>query len=184
MDSCNDDIINIIVNNISDSKSIFNFIITNKYFYNLLKINLNKLKIEYFFYNNKYLKFYECLQKFNYNKLFLNCLFIKAIKNIKTVWSNNQNGFYDMRYIFELMFIGYELNNELIIINNLQNNNFYRNFYYDLKKTIIYKNRSETIKNINNTPILTSLKQNFTYYNKNNETEPYLHLITSSKRFK
>jgi hypothetical protein len=73
---------------------------------------------------------------------------------------NYQNGFMDMRFIFELMFNGCELDKNIISENDLHKNNFYNHFYDDLHSCIIYDNRKKTIDNINKIPKLNSLKKN------------------------
>ena len=184
MDIVTNDIIILIYNKLVNTKDIYNFIIINKYFYNLLKNNFNKLKLEYYL-NKNYICFYKYLQKYNYNKEILNNLFIKAIHNILTVWSNKQNGFYDMRYIFELMYKGCVLNDDIVKNYNLKNNHFYKHFYFNIINCIVYNNRKKTINNINNSSNLTSLKQNFKYYKKKDyDKKEYIPLIAFSEGFK
>ena len=83
-----------------------------------------------------------------------------------TVFSNFQNGFGDMRFIFELMYKGCILDQNIILKNNLEKNHFYIHFYNDLLNCIIYNDRKKTIDNINKIPKLTSLKKNFIFYKK------------------
>lgn len=184
MDKLPNDIILIIFNNINDIQSLFNFIILNKNINNLLKLKFKKYFIEYTL-NNDYLLFYKILNNNEFNMIYLNNLLIKAINKRLTVWSCKQNGFSDMIYIFELMFTGCRLNNQLIKKHNLIKEHFYCYFYNDILKCIVYNDRIKTINNINNCNNLTSLKTNFNYYKKGDyKNKVYYNLVTSSKRLK
>lgn len=165
MDKLPDDIIFIIYNLIDNTKYSGYFIQINKIINKLLKDSYKKFYIESLL-NKNYFLFYQYLKNNYYEKKFLQKLFIKAVKKTLTVWSNYQNGFMDMRFIFELMFNGCELDKNIIIENKLNKNHFYNHFYEDLHNCIIYDNRKKTIANINKIPKLNSLKKNFIYYKK------------------
>ena len=158
MDKLPDEIIFLIYNLIDNTKYCGYFIQINKRNNKLLKDSYKKFYIESLL-NKDYFLFYQYLKNNYFEKKFLQKLFIKAVKNTLTVWSNFQNGFMDMRFIFELMFNGCELNKNIIIKNNLDKNHFYNHFYKDLHTCIIYDNRKETINNINKIPKLYSLKK-------------------------
>ena len=165
MNKLPDELICLIFNLICDTTYSGYFIQTNKRIYTLLKDLYKKYYIETLL-NKDYVLFYEYLKNNDYEKDFLQKIFIKSIKNTLTVWSNYQNGFMDMRFIFELMFNGCILDKNIIKKNNLYKNYFYIHFYKDLLSCIIYNDREKTIDNINKIPKLNSLNKKFIYYKK------------------
>ena len=109
---------------------------------------------------------------------YLNNLLIKAIEKILTVWGNRSCGFYDMRFIFELMY------KSCIIEQNINNLNstakhFYRFFYNNIKNCIVYNDRQTTLINIEKSSNLTSLKKKFNYYKHDDyKNKPYIKLVS------
>ena len=77
--------------------------------------------------------------------------------NIPIIKDSKAYGIYDLRYIFELLYAGYEIKTDDIKIYNVH---FYIHFYDKIMKCIVYNNREKTIKNIEKCSYLTSLKQN------------------------
>ena len=143
----------------------FSFIIINKYIFNLFKIDIQKYGIINLL-NKDYPKFYYYFNKYNFDSEFNNLLFKKAILDIKTVWANyGVCGFYDLRYIFEIMFNESNINEIKI---DILNNHFYTYFYRNLKNCIVYNNRFETLNNINSGKYhgVSSLQYNFNLFPK------------------
>lgn len=177
MDKLPDEIIFLIYNLIDNTKYSGYFIQINKRNNKLLKDSYKKFYIESLL-NKDYFLFYKYLKNNYYEKKFLQKLFIKALKDTLIVWSNFQNGFMDMRFLFELMFNGCEIDKNIISENDLHKNYFYNHFYDDLHSCIIYDNRKKTIDNINKIPKLYSLKKNFIYYKKGHyQHKNYIPLI-------
>ena len=81
----------------------------------------------------------------------------RTVGNLPNIWKNNIASFYDMRYIFEIMY-RYELEDE--VIKNL-NIHFFIHFYKIIKSCIVRGERQITINNINKSSVLTSLKRDF-----------------------
>ena len=63
--------------------------------------------------------------------------------------------FYDLRYVFELMFLGYGLQSEDIKLYNIH---FYIHFYDKIKKCL-KENRGKTLDEIEGSSYLFTLKQ-------------------------
>lgn len=124
-----------------------------KYYHNYLK----KLV------NNNYEKFKNELQ---YVKDGLNELFIYCLQNIETVWFNYEQGFHNMKYIYECMLKDCRINNDIRKKLNIRGYHFYDNFYKDLLNCID-DDRIITQENINNCKKLFSLHSNFRPYIKN-----------------
>jgi len=176
MDIIPNEIFLIIYNNIYETKNKKYFIQINKNTNNLLQEEFDKLYFEKTL-NNNYLQFYKLLNKYDYDMDYLNSLLIKAIEKILTVWGNRSCGFYDMRFIFELMYKG-------CIPENIGNLNFtakhfYRLFYNNIKNCIVYNDRQTTLINIENSSNLLSLKRKFNYYKHGDyKNKPYIKLVS------
>ena len=169
------EIINILFNNLTELKDKFYFSICNKELYNYLGGN-NILKFQIMqFLNNDYINFYKYLNTYNYDILFLNNLAKKAIKEIPAIYGSRSCGYYDMRFIFELMY------NKIILKDKIVksiNNNFYTFFYGNLKLCFKNTERNKIIKKVNKQRMLQSLKNNFKVYkNKDLYHKTYIKLI-------
>ena len=75
-------------------------------------------------------------------------------------------GYYDLKYIFEIMYYMYK--NNLIIDYSIikQYNNHFAKYYFNDLEEIMNKSRIITIQNINNIRQLVSLQKEFVGYNK------------------
>lgn len=152
--------------NLIETSQIFNKLIGGKIFRDkyLYDIILNK------FFNKNYNKFKYYLHLLN--KKELNNIFLLTLSDIKTVWLNHTQGFGDMRYIFECLYLGCNIENCNIENYNIENFNsssashFLIHFYNDLLRCIVYNDRNLTIENINNCRKLKSLHSNFKPYDK------------------
>ena len=167
------DNLNIIFNylNIKDKK---NLSICNKELYQYYGgDNIFKFKIEKFI-NNDYINFYKFLNKYKYEKSFLEYLAKKTIENIPAVYGSRSCGYYDMRYIFEIMYYGIILDDNIVL---KLNKHFYIFFYKNLKECLINNNRKKTINNINKQRMLQSLKNNFKVYQKDVYSKSYIKLF-------
>lgn len=170
------DILNIIFNNLIKIEDKKYFSICNKYIYKYYGgNNLSKYQILNFL-NNDYINFYKYLNSYKYDKNFLINLLEKSIKYIPAIYGSRSCGYYDMRFIFELMCKNICLKDE--IIKSL-NEHFYIVFYKNLK--ICFKKnckRNDIIKKINKQKMLQSLKNNFKVYkNKDIYHKTYTKLI-------
>ena len=123
----------------------------NNYTYNTFK-KINKYKI-FTFINNNYKLFRQYLNIYNYSQSDLNTLGLLSSFNMKTIKSNMLYNYYDLRYIFELVYNNCVFYTNIIddkilyIINNIQNCKSFNKF--------------ETILNINRNFVLYSLHYNF-----------------------
>lgn len=154
--------------NIIDKK---NFILCNtelnKYFGGE---NLKKYKIEFYIYND-FCNFYKFLNKYSYTEEYLNTLAIKIIKYIPSIYGCRSSGYYDMRYIFEIMYYGIILENNLV---ERLNKHFYIFFYKNLKDCFINQNKGN-----NNHKIIQLLKNNYKLIEGNNiYSKTYIKLIS------
>ena len=174
MNQLPNEIINIIYNIFDKLKDKNYFIQINKNTNNLLQEDFNKLYFEKTL-NNDYLQFYKLLNKYDYDMDYLNYLLIKATEKILTVWGNRSCGFYDMRFIFELMYKGCIQSSYI----NHTAKHFYRHFYNNIKNCIVYNDRQTTLINIENSRNLLSLKIKFNYYKHGDyKNKPYIKLVS------
>jgi hypothetical protein len=197
MDDISDEISINIYEKIDEIKDKHNMIQVNKYFNNLFQDDFNKYYVKKLL-NTDYLEFYKYLNKYDYEMDFLNNLLIKATEDIHTVWSQYVSGTYDLRYIFELMYKGCILKDNIetmyqgsiikvnitsysdIRVNN-DTRNFYKNFYKHILQSIVYNDRQATLFNIEHSSVmLSALKQGYNYYKKGEyENKPYIKLVSS-----
>lgn len=108
--------------------------------------------------NKDYHKYKRLFKIYRFNENELLHLGILAVSNINTLWGTTLTGYYDLRYIFELIFIGLKIDHPLMIDNC---KGF--NLYYLLKQitSCLSFNRFETIIKINNHPSLRVLNTSF-----------------------
>ena len=197
MDDISDEISINIYEKIYKVKDKHNMIQVNKYFNNLFQDDFNKYYVKKLL-NTDYLEFYKYLNKYDYEMDYLNKLLINATEDIHTVWSQYVSGTYDLRYIFELMYKGCTLKDNIetmyqgsiikvnitsysdIRVNN-DTINFYKNFYKHIVQSIVYNDRQATLFNIEHSSgMLSALKQSYNYYKKGEyENKPYIKLVSS-----
>ena len=141
-----------------NEKGRIHFVFVNQYtfinYYPYLK------KLIYSFINQDYIIFRKLIQKFSYNPDEINQLVKLGIQNINTVWGGCV-GYYDLRYLFEIIFL-YQINQEFLI-QEINKDKKKENilFLFKLIKKCISFNRSETIIKINNNSSLYSLHYTF-----------------------
>lgn len=163
------DLIILIMKNIEIIRDKKNFMIINKEYYKILKKETEKYKIIKYL-NNDYSNFYKILTENDYDFKYksdidiLSKVIVKSFMNLPIINDSKVYGIYDLRYIFELLYAGYEIKTDDIKIYNVH---FYIHFYDKIMKCIVYNNREKTIENINKCSYLTSLKQNPKFKNQN-----------------
>ena len=156
------DLVILIMKNIEIIRDKNNFMIINKEYYKILKKQIEKYKIIKYL-NNDYSNFNKILTENHYDFRYksdidiLSKVIVKSFMNIPIINDSKVYGIYDLRYIFELLYAGYEIKTDDIKIYNIH---FYIHFYDKIMKCIVYSNREKTIKNIERCPYLISLKQN------------------------
>ena len=154
-------------------KNKFYFSILNKEFYQKFGgHNILKYKIEKFL-NNDYNNFCLFLKKYEYDSNYLNRLAIKSIKELKSIYGYRCGGFYDLRYIFELMMNDIILEDSLV---KMINDKFYKAFYKNLK--IYYYKDNKKINKINKKKIQQTLQNNFKIFPKDIYSRSYLKLCS------
>ena len=153
MNELSDDILDTIFLCIKEMKDIRSFIGVNKRFNERYKEKIEKYKI-FLFINKDYLNFYKVLHENNYSDEYMNLIVVKAFMNIPTVRYKVVD-FYDLRYVFELMFLGYGLHSNNIKLYNIH---FYIHFYHKIKKCL-KENREDTLYEIEKSSYLFTLKQ-------------------------
>ena len=120
---------------------------TKKNFYQVNKITYQHFFKDTEFYslernlNLNYLKFYHLLNKYDYQTEDMNYLkqIISKSIHFNIIWENNQSGFIDTRYIFELMY-----HTDLVTeytLAYINNKYFYKHFYKNIKQCITKNNR-------------------------------------------
>lgn len=160
------DNLNIIFNQLN-LKDKNNLSICNKELNNYYgKDNIFKYRIEYYL-NNDYINFYNFLNKYIYDDDYLNYLAIKSIKNIPSIYRSRCGGYYDMRFVYEIMYFGIILEDNLV---QKLNKNFYIFFYKNLKECLVKKNK-------NKKKIIQLLKNNFKFFEKNIISKTYVKLL-------
>lgn len=154
-------------------KNKFYFSILNKEFYQKFGgDNILKYKIEKFL-NNDYNNFCLFLKKYEYDSNYLNRLAIKSIEELKSIYGYRCGGFYDLRYIFELMMNDIILEDSLV---KMINDKFYKAFYKNLK--IYYYKDNKKINKINKKKIQQTLQNNFKIFPKDIYSRSYLKLCS------
>lgn len=166
------------IDNISDKN---NFSQLNSDFYKLTYIEVNlekKRQIEKYLYND-YIKFYKYLYHFDYS-------FSELIKyigiildglNSHIIYKTEIIGVYDLRYIFELLFVIQKYKKNKILKDTLKtHNNYYLNFNHILQDSIISTNRYEAIDNLQKTH-LTVFHSGFRPIPKNQYNKNYKDFI-------
>ncbi len=122
--------------------------------------------------NNDYQLFHDYLYRYKYNTRDMKNLLIKGINEIKTIWGSSTCGYYDLRFLFEII-------NKGVDIDIMEDSEINQCIKYDnlrLMIKAIERSKSfcryETIHKINSEPILRSLHRTFNpISNENNNSE-------------
>lgn len=130
-----------------DDQIIFTHI--NKYTYTRYMYSVKSLVYQYI--NNDYNIFYTCICRYKYTDIELKRLCNLSLHNldIDIIYGKR---YYDLRYIFELLYRRRDIYNSIQIDNNKMNT-IVKNI-----KTIMGIDRYDTINNINNHPMLFQLR--------------------------
>lgn len=143
----------------------YNLLLTNKKFNNEFGKDKFKKKYQYLLVkrllNNDLHKFKK--EIINLSEKERHEIFLKSIHNIRTIWLNEQQGFYDMKYILECMIYGSRIT-DLNELTNHTSNHFNNHFYNSIVECIGFltiKDREKIQKNIDDTPVLKGLHSNF-----------------------
>ena len=150
-----DDIINIIFEKLHCYDKI-TFSHINQYTY----INYYK-KCKYLLYshhNKDYQLFKEWMKIYTYTDSELEKMGVVCIRDISSVWESPLNCYYDLRYIFELIYAGLDYENKELK-KHIQHMNLYV-IITKIKKCISF-NRFETIHKINQEVMLRPLHRLF-----------------------
>ncbi len=145
----------------------------NKYLKNKITETLKTSNYTSFAYNLLYLDKADITDKSCYLNNLLNMLFNKYIP--KTIWTNYCCGYFDLRYLFELIFYGARINNTDITSHNYLK--IIHLQYYDIiRMNIIKGDRLQSINNINKKYKYKSGMQmlfpGFRPYHKNDYNDP------------
>ena len=154
------DIINIVMDKLNRYEDKNNFSMTNSFIYKNYHKRVKIYKLEKYL-NKDYIRFYNLLQIYDYEKEdleYLKKICIDAVSKPPTVYLNDCVGYADLRFIFELMF-HYDILNKYVIRQSC----LIKNFFRDIKQCIVKNNRLLTLKNINNLvpDNILSLKKSF-----------------------
>ena len=163
-----DEIVNLIMDKLDRYDDKNNFSMVNSFIYKNYHNKVKIYKLEKFL-NKDYIRFYNLLQIYEYDKEdleYLKKICIKSVSRPPTIWLNDQMGYADLRFIFELMY-HYDIINKYII----QKGYLPKSFFRDIKQCIVKNNRLLTLKNINNMDPgnILSLKKNFNPCSDKNE---------------
>jgi hypothetical protein len=133
------------------------FLQLNNYTYSSYNHHIKYLV--YDFLNNDYKYFKKLMKKYNYSEEEIFEMGIIATTGANTVWGGPMYGYYDLRFLFELIYAGLDVNN-IKIIESSKN---HINLHINMKriKSCISFNRFETIHNINKEQMLYSLHKMF-----------------------
>lgn len=165
------DILPFIINNLH-FKDIYNLFYVSK---DIQKMYSSEFKGKYYhnylikLVNNNYEKF---KNELHYVKDGLNELFIYSLQNIDTVWFNYEQGFHNMKYVYECMLRGCRINNDIRKQLNIRGYHFYDHFYKDLLNCMD-DDRIVTQENIDNCKKLFSLHSTFRPYIKKYKKNDY-----------
>ena len=165
------DIIDIIYKKIPKLKDKENFYKVNKF---MIENYHEKTKMYYLelYLNIDYLKFYNLLNKYDYEKEdmeYLEKICFESFKYLNSytyIYLGNTQKFGDYRFIFELLY-KYDIINKYMI--KQYSPHFYKHFYPFIEKSIVKNDRNKTIENINNSDMIFSLKRKFKPFSKKNK---------------
>ena len=153
----NKDILELIFINLPIRERI-EFIKTNKFFYKNFKKEIQKYKL-ILYVNKDYINFYHTLNDYKYEdyyeKIYMDKIIARCFMYIPNIWASYTCGMYDLRFVFELIFNGYDYEKEI----KEYNVHFYIHFYKRIKYCLS-ENREETLERIEKDSYLFSLKKN------------------------
>ena len=101
-----DEIVNLIMDNLDRYEDKNNFSMINSFIYKNYHKRVKIYKLEKYL-NKDYIRFYNLLQIYEYDKEdleYLKKICIKSVKESPNVWLNDTVGYADLRFIFELMY--------------------------------------------------------------------------------
>ena len=155
-----DEIVNLIMDKLVRYEDKNNFSMTNSFIYDNYHNKVKIYKLEKYL-NKDYIRFYNLLQIYEYEKEdleYLKKICIDAVRGAPTIWLNDFVGYADLRFIFELMY-HYDIINKYLIRQSC----LIKNFFRDIKQCIVKNNRLLTLKNIENMnqDKILSLKKSF-----------------------
>lgn len=137
-------------------EDMIQFLQVNKY---MVTTYQEYIKYRIFDYINKdYRMFKGCFNRYTYNDKVIKDLGIIALKKLNTIWGSNLTGYYDLRFTFELIMNGLNINDKDIIEAN---NSLSIRFILKKMNTCKSFNRFETIRKVNSEPSLRSLHSTF-----------------------
>ena len=145
-----DDVFDIIFQKLNyEGKIIFSQInqFTYNRYYPLIKLDISKSL------NDDYHSFKRYFRRFTYSHEMIQELGIEALNGIRTCWKGGR-GYYDMRYLFELIYHG--LNSNDVEIRKNTKNSSLQIIMKCIKRCISFS-RSETIHQINKESMLYCL---------------------------
>ena len=115
----------------------------------------------------RYRPFVSCIRKAPFSNLAIESLLYQTINTLPTVWTDSyQCGYYDLRYIFEIM---YYISQTNIVIDESrvkQSNPHFFDYFYSTLQRQLTANRTETLYHINQSRQLLSLHHGFVGYDK------------------
>ena len=164
----NEDIIDNIFFKLS-YKDKYSFLQLNRYTYSKYDDYIKYLMHEFLNTNYKYFKI--SFRKYKYSQEEIFDMGIIATREATTVWGSEMYGYYDLRFLFELIYAGLDVKHKEIINASKDHINLHLNIQR-IKKCISF-NRFETIHNINQEPMLYSLHKMFKITKKNGKDITY-----------
>ena len=156
------EIIDIIMKKLERYEDKNNFCMINSFIYKNYH-NIVKIYILEKYINKDYIKFYNLLQIYEYEKAdnaYLKKMFIKCISKPPTIWINDYMGYADLRFIFEFIY-HYDIMNDMMNDFIMRRSYLNIDFFKDIEKCIVKNNRLLTLKNIENATLISSLKKTF-----------------------
>ena len=164
-----DELIIKITNNL-DYYDLKEFLQVNKHLNDLLKEFFNKKFFYIFvqsFVNKDIVKFRRNLIKLNDNDL--EKVFFYTFQNIEIVWLNKQQGFSNLKYIYECILLDCRVNTKMKINMNDRARHVYEMFYNRLIKLVNDNKPIDRLKlqqKINDIPFFRTLHTNFIPFKK------------------
>ena len=154
------------------------FIETNKFCYENFKKEIQKYKL-ILYANKDYINFYHTLNDYKYEdyyeKLYIDKIVARCFMYIPNVWATQTCGMYDLRFIFELIFNGYDPEKEV----KKYNIHFYIHFYKRIKD-YLSDSREKTLLGLEKDSYLFSLKKHPKFRTDRNGKNFQWHSLISS----
>ena len=164
MDILSHDVLSLIVDHLGCSDT-YHLLLTNHSFNN--DFGKDKFKKKFHFLlvkslvNQNFNKFQKEISNINDSER--DEIFIHTLHDIRTVWLNQEQGFYNMKYIFECMINGSRINDRSRLTNH-NSTHFYEFFYQpivDCIGSLNEEDRKEIQEKIDLSGILRSLNSDF-----------------------